>query len=188
MDRQQNRAVVHEVMQTFYEAVSKLLPEAWLRRWTEPEVDAEALIRSLADSIEDVWMHVDMLVTRVQRQELSPEDALAQAREHLIATMHQLLPAVEVRQRLWRSRKIGTLVELAEYQTVLDRLHGELRVIAQRLPQPPLAREAGWPTPALVPNLSPSTPFWERPRPGASQPAWSNVGAPAGWASARGQN
>jgi len=193
MDRQENRMVVHEVMQTFYEAVTRLLPEAWLRRWTEPEVDAEALIRSLADSVEDLWMHVDALVSRVQGQELSPEDEIAQAREHLIATIHQLLPTVEVRQRLWRSRKIGTLVELAAYQVTLDHLLAELRVILHRIARAPVVQESGWPTvpPTSVPELPASTPFWDGSRSHVSRPTipsrwstWPVAGAPTSWATA----
>jgi len=197
MDRQENRMVVHEVMQTFYEAVTRLLPEAWLRRWTEPEVDAEALIRSLADSIEDLWMHVDTLVSRIQGQELSPEDAIAQAREHLIATIHHLLPTVEVRQRLWRSRKIGTLVELAAYQVTLDRLLAELRVISQRIARTPVVQESRWPsvTPTTVPELPASTSFWDGSRSHVSRlpmpsrwSTWLMAGSPTGWAATRASN
>jgi hypothetical protein len=150
MDESQNHALVREIMQTFREATNRLLPEAWLRRWPEPDVDAEALLRSLAESVEDLWMYVDALVLRVQQLELMPEIAVAQARERLIETIHQLLPTVEVRQRFWHPRKYGTLVELATYQVTIERLLAELHGLSQRLSRPlvtggmPATAGIGW--------------------------------------------
>jgi hypothetical protein len=184
-ETQDNQKVVHEIMETLREAVTTLLPDAWMRRWTEPTVDAEALVRVLADSVEDLWTHVDALVVAVQRQELSPEDAIAQARDHLIATIHELLPTVEVRSRLWRSRKIGTLVELAAYQVTLDRLLGDLRVILRRIARSSVTEDLDWRTFAPVPDRLGSASGWDGPRPRVWQSPissrWSVASAPMNW-------
>ncbi len=114
-------------------AMTKLLPRHWTRHWTEPDVDAEALLLGLSQTLETLAMRIDGLVYAVQSEELTPEAAITQVQEQALRALKQMVPGVEVRQRAWQPPKIGYFIELAEYQLTIERLLNQLGQLASRI-------------------------------------------------------